>query len=625
MDWKINDVLFADADLENASLELANMASDRFTFSAPARSVSASPLFSYNQPVNVTRDGKPFFYGLCGQTPVSGSGASENHAYEVLGPWDQLERLVFMQQWMAGHWEGEKWVQALDYKSRCVLGQAADGSSIPLGRVIASIIDYAVTCGVPIARGRIVDGPFVPWDEVTDITCADAIRRLARWIPGGIAYFDYSQRIPVFNFISRSDLDVVSLSLPGQSAVVDPVVESVSLTPVGSRSVPSVVIIYEQSNDVNGSTMVVHQRDVFPSGATGREIGSMVQTISLAGWSSSTTVQKQTIHCRFIPDFNKDHSAFTAWLLLHHPEWASPFQKKSWNSFKFRDVEITSVTRTTAYPYELVEGTLQDWMRKYVLDGDGNKVFNSGRKYSYEDGEDVVLVTVSYKVLGDDSKIMREVKNEVIATKIHATNCPPGTYRNVSGSVTAGDSPSPGLAQAIWENLNARHYKGSVVLAEPEVSLRVHLGQRLLISGGNPEWTSMSAIVQSLTCHLDDGKTTIQIGPPAHLSASDIIELRRANRNRRNCPDASARLTGENTQNMVELGSAIPKGFGASSPGNWGISLDKVITDVRFDTSSNCLQVKYRSGVVVDYSEDEEDWTTVDGGQAEPCDESSSQ
>lgn len=611
MNWKINGNTFAARDLANVSLELANMATDRMTFEAPGRDITADSLFSYDQPVSITRDDKPYFCGRFGRIPVHGDDKGEGHSFEILGPWDQLERLTYMQRWKSGHWEGDVYVSDWSFKSRCVLGQDETGQSIPVGGIISSVIDYAISCGIQFQKGIIDNGPLLPWSEVLDMSCADVIRKLSRWIPDAVGYFDYGLAIPVFHFRVRSSLPSKTLSI-GENIV------SETLTAVGSRSVPAVVLIYEQSIDSNGVTMMSTVQDVYPSTATGREIGAIVQTIALPGWSSTTTVQKQHVHCHLIPDFDGNEGAFLVWFLNHHPEWASPGVPGAFDASKFRHVTINSVTRTSAYYWELIEGTLQDWMRRYILDANGNLVSNPSNKYNFDDSEDNVLVTISYQAINADGKVMREVQNKVITTKIIATNCPPGTYKNVSSQISPGDQIQVGLARYIFDSLNARHFQGSVVIAEEEVTGIVGVGCRLLIRGGRPEWGDMSAIVQSIQSNLDNGITTIRVGPPNHLSVNDVLELRRANRGRRNCDDASARISGEITRNTVELGSAIPKGFGASSAGSWGVPLDQVITAVRFDPVSNSLQVKFRP-VVVDYAETESDWTVIDGGQAEDC------
>lgn len=600
MNWTINDRSFSDSGLANVVRERLNMATDRMTFEAAGRGINQAPLFNYDQEIAVKRDGIPFFKGRGGRTPITGSSTAEGHAYEILGPWDELERLPFMQRWMCGYWQGETWVSERRYKSRCILGQGDDGTALPLGQVISSVIDYAISCGVAISRGTIDDGPFVPWEEVVDLSCAEVIRRMARWVPGAVGYFDYTRVAPAFNFRTIAGSTPVTLALSDLTEV--------SLTQVGSRSVPGVVLIYERTDAVDNRSRSTQTIDAWPGTATGREIGAVVQTISLSGFSSS--VQRQKIYSAPIPEMSPE--AVQAWFLEKHPEWAHPIISGRFNP-KFHNIEITGASRKCIWlPYELLEGSLQDWMRRYIQGSE-----NPDSAYHKEDRQDVVQVTLKYELQDDDGKILRKVENEVVTTTITATDCQSGTYER-STIDQVGDVVPDGLAKYLYNVLNATHHQGAFSIVAEEVTGAVGLGNRILISGGNPAWLSMSAIVQNISEHLDSGKTRITVGPPSHLTPSDIMELRRANRVRRAPTGSGSRVSGMSSQEAIILSSAMPKGYGGGSPGTWGKHLEKIITAVRFDSSLNCLQVKTRA-VSVQHAEDESDWTTIEGGQAEAC------
>ena len=61
----------------------------------------------------------------------------------------------------------------------------------------------------------------------------------------------------------------------------------------------------------------------------------------------------------------------------------------------------------------------------------------------------------------------------------------------------------------------------------------VGLGNALNLTGGRTEWASMAAPVQTVTESVDEGRTEIGFGPPAHLSPQDLVELLRGTRRRR--------------------------------------------------------------------------------------------
>jgi len=615
--WTLNGQSFATLGLSNVSRELRNMAIDRMTFDAPGRAIDAAALLAYDQEVVILRDGAPFFRGRAGRGPVTGSSKAEGHAYEVLGPWEQLERLTFQQRWLTGSWVNDEWVPRWEYKSRVILGQDESGLAKSLGMVISEVISYARDCGVAIAPGVIEGAHYVPWDEGLDLMCSDVIRRMARWSPDSVGWIDYSQEVPTFNFKRRAGLSAASLAMGNQVTDID-------LTPVGARSVPAVVLKYEQTHEVEGATMESITTDAYPEGATGREIGAVVQTIQLAGGRVNTQIQRHDIKSVELPPMEHANAQLAQWFLLKHPHYAAANNPAIFDPVKYSNAQITAVTRTSALPYELMEGSLQDWMRKqlpeYLRGGFLVWRDNPHHSYSYYDAEDTISFTLSYKVLDGAGKPLREVQNEKVTVTLTVTDCPTGKYTRRSTEVVGGEAIPAGLAQMLWESLNATHYQGKVATVAEEITGAVNIGFRLLVTGGHPAWASMSAVIQSITNHLDTGVTTIQVGPPNHLTPGQVLDLRQANRSRRPASGSLIRTTGDSASGgALEFGSAQPKNNGGHGPGQWGIRKDFLV-DLRFDTVTNCLQVKKQTAVV-DYaaSEDLTDWLPVSGGCAEEC------
>ena len=59
-------------------------------------------------------------------------------------------------------------------------------------------------------------------DAVTDITCAEAMRRMLRWIGGVVSatWFDYTQSPPMLRVSTRDQLPAVGLPFAGQAKEV---------------------------------------------------------------------------------------------------------------------------------------------------------------------------------------------------------------------------------------------------------------------------------------------------------------------------------------------------------------------------------------------------------------------
>jgi hypothetical protein len=615
--WTINGQSFAALELANVARELRNMAIDRMTFDAPGRAVDAAPLLAYDQEVIILRDGRPFFRGRAGRGPVTGSSKAEEHSYEVLGPWEQLERLTFQQRWLTGSWIGDEWVPRWEYKSRVILGQDESGMAKSLGMVIAEVISYARECGVAIDAGVIEGAHYVPWDEGLDLMCSDVIRRMARWSPDSVGWIDYSTEVPTFNFRRRAGLPTASLAMSN-------LVKDISLTPIGARSVPAVVLKYEQTHEVEGATMESIATDVFPQGATGREIGAVVQTIQLEGGRVNTQIQRHDIKSVELPPMQHANALLLQWFLLKNPQYADPVNPAQFDPARYSEAQITAVQRVSDLPYELMEGAIQDWMRlklpEFTRGGEIVMRDNPHHSYDYNDAEDTIQITLSYKVMDESGKPLRQVVGETVAITITATDCPTGKYTRRSTDVEGAESIPVGLAEMLWTSLNASHYQGKVSTVAEEITGSVNIGFRLVVTGGNAAWATMSAVIQQITNHLDTGTTTIQVGPPSHLSPGQVLDLRQANRSRRPASGSLIRTTGDSAGGgALEFGSAQPKNNGGHGPGQWGIRKDFIV-DLRFDTVTNCLQVKKQTAVV-DYAatEDLTGWLQVTGGCAEEC------
>jgi hypothetical protein len=104
------------------------------------------------------------------------------------------------------------------------------------------------------------------------------------------------------------------------------------------------------------------------------------------------------------------------------------------------------------------------------------------------------------------------------------TNAATQVYSIVTG-VSGGEAVPTGLAQSLYTALNTLHYQGSFKTTDVEISQEVGIGNTFNLTQGRDEWTSMNAVVQRISHSLATGKTTVEFGPPEHLSPQDIVEF----------------------------------------------------------------------------------------------------
>ena len=224
----------------------------------------AAVLFSLGSTVTILRDGTPWFVGRVTGTPGHGGDAEGVH-YELSGPWWYLENLVCQQTWSLRGGE------TTGLLSRLVIGQALDGSRLTSGQIIVETLQYAIGSGAAMAVGTIEPDTLLPLDELRDVTCAEVLRKVLRWHPDCVAWFDHTTTpVPTFHCRTRGNLPTTTFAV-GQA----PLAAVADLTLRTDLATPAVVLHYETSD---GGTIDV-MTDAAPAGATGREFGALVATI----------------------------------------------------------------------------------------------------------------------------------------------------------------------------------------------------------------------------------------------------------------------------------------------------------------------------------------------------------
>jgi hypothetical protein len=101
-------------------------------------------------------------------------------------------------------------------------------------------------------------------------------------------------------------------------------------------------------------------------------------------------------------------------------------------------------------------------------------------------------------------------------------------YRQPSYTFIA---PPAGFATGILEARNWTPHVGSVSLVEEECGATRYLGKVLNITGADPSFASMRAMIQSETLDLDSGTTRLALGPPAVLEFGTLLDQQETNPN----------------------------------------------------------------------------------------------
>jgi hypothetical protein len=487
--WTLTDAngvnqSLSDWGLAELTRELINQGTDSVTFRAEGTPSDADPLFAIGSTVRLFRYGTPWFYGRVVQVPGRASAQGEDQLYRLAGPWWYLENLVFQQTWLTTN--GTTVTLIPTNKSRLILGQKEDGTKLNSGAAILEVLTYATGLGVPLTVGAVTPAAIAPYREALDQSCAEVIRNFLRWTPDATAAFDYTTTpFPTLSIHRRTD--AATLTLPAYGAPVS----GLDLTARHDLQAPSVVLKFEQTNDIDQDTFTSLIVQPAPATATGNELGAMVMTLDLSG--ARATYQKQKVRTAAIPTSDATPGVIDWWK-----------GKFTWlNDFADGDLLVVGGSQSITIenpadypgivlsnvPNELLEGSVATWMN--VLSAP-------------------LIVQGTLQYTGAETAEATDVwgtsKQRVLYTRVIGTNAETQTYSRLT-SETAAEPVPAGLAQALFDAVGVLQYDGVLELTEPECSGVAIPGGLLNLSGGRAEWATMAAQIQRVEESIDLGQT----------------------------------------------------------------------------------------------------------------------
>lgn len=512
-----------------------NLALDELTFIRDGALFDVDPLCPWGTLVKLyDTAGIKIFEGNCQNFPGQASGSAESQSYRFAGPWRFLEQNLFKQLWTGGI----NGVLTAIYVSHLIVN--GTGTT-----VITNVLNYAIAQGAPIQVGTIDVPVFPPITEIVDRTCATVILDFLKYAPDTIGWFDYSTSPPTFHCKQRSKLPSITLSLP--PAATQDKLKITALSPITPRydlQIPSVELIYEIINRVDGVERFGFSRDVWPIGSTGREDACLSSTINLQGFSATHvtgTILAETI----------DTNSLDWWKKVL-PNLADPrvvpYLKFSGGSAAASLQRIsTDGTASVGFMRRMLpEGSgAADWM----INPDGTDL---------DWNEELFQIKFDIGINDDDGQQSRFQKNVLTTVTILTTNAPNGeTPYSALETFETGDPIPVGLAKFLYDSFSTLHYDVALELTEGECSSAAKLGQLLNLAGSRAEYAAMNAVIQEVTLSIDDGRTSITAGPPRQLNLNDVLDLLRANRARRRWTNPDTQNTGAlSGPSNVQLGRA---------------------------------------------------------------------
>lgn len=530
VEWKLTcsdpviDETFADLDITSGVISLQSCAPDQLTLvHEPDAGFIADALLPYNSVISIKRDDVLFFTGRCRTVPRVGTIPAETITYQILGPWFDLERITYGQRWMI--WDIATETTTWQYKNRLILGQSEGGLAMTIGEIIADVIAFAASKGALLTCGVTTNWPAIklPWEEISNLKCADVIIRLLAFCPDYKVQIDYSAATPVFNLVRRDLATPISIAIGTDDIAEISIQERYDMAPPGVR------VNFERQHSVDGASYesIETQEAGDPDNMDAIDI-----TLPLAG--ANITNQTARIVSEDLP-VTGDPAA-TDW--LDKPWWV--VQVPALAKYAAADLTLVECTPTVEDPAEggtapdiadltkvLIEGTVPAWLTGDVA----TARVTLDLKYTY----------IERRIA--DGKKIAEVKENRISHSLVLTQIPTGTYTRTEGDFA---EPAPdGFAAALYAAWSPLQYEGTIPLELTDVTDYAHPGDALNITGGVTAWATMAAHIQQVQYEIETGRVTLTIGPARRIDPATLLSLMRRLRARALPINHLARLSGD--------------------------------------------------------------------------------
>lgn len=464
-------------------------APDTVTFSQTAP-FDADPVYAYGTKITIYRDSVKWFVGQITAVQRRGSASSERIQYTCSGPWWQLEQVIYRQDFL-------RYVDGIEDTAtiaKLILGTDEAGERLNAGEVITAVLAYAAAelgAASLITAGTIETTTQMPFEELNALSCAEVIKRVLRWTPDIVAYFDYSPATPTLHLKKRSSLTAKTL------AHSDVVITDNSINPRDDLQRDGVVVQYERVDTIGSSERRSIIEDT--AGDTSNPLKTLYLFFDLAGGSVSF-IRQEVVSVSI-------QETSGAWWGKRHPKLKGATGISVANSSQTA-VDDGDGNDGTSYDKELVSGSIADWMT-----GVGTNA-------------QIVEADVTYTPASGSARTER------LRLQVTGTNANSQTY-TTTGSQSPAEPTPTGLADSIWDSLKTLQYDGTLSLTEEEAGAERLIDRKLRITGGRTEWATMDAQIYSVDFDLDSGRTQISFGPAAHLGANDRFQLLRNVRTRK--------------------------------------------------------------------------------------------
>lgn len=516
--WKVNGTPVADLGISVAGGTFKTQGTS-FALLDVVADFDAAEVFTYGQAITLTRTladaTVTVFNGKIAPISKQANPEYEGHKYPVEDAWADLERTTYQEEWATG-----RAVDPVVSLPRAVLGIDSDGLVISVGLQLAAIIGFAATVGVAIQMGSTPSGEDLWPKEVNNISCAEAINQCLEFHPDWVPWLDHTTTPPTFNVTDTLNMPEVILPTDGSG-----ILASFEETRRDDLVPDTVRIVYEFATTIEDEVFRNLSVDKAPGGGPDAGPKVLCAMIPLAG--GQMQIQKSRVRVRPMPESDDLSDLTKKWVKANYPrlkdvdleDFVIKRFKKTLHVDDIADhphpLDISKqaprlvATDADQVPNQLLEGQIEDWMRK---------------KVAWVDFE--VIVSPAD---GVSPEVQSKINLDFPPGKCVCTNAITKLYKGVTQWVADEDIPS-GIAAGVYNSMsNAYLYEGSAKILENELSGTRYHGKKLTLTGAG----TSNAMIHSVTWDVGSGETTLGFGPVPELAPADFLELQRRLRSRK--------------------------------------------------------------------------------------------
>ncbi len=529
------------ASIESAQVAFNSLADDTFTFSISPEAIPSATIPELKQQITLYRSGVQFFVGTVTNVRSAIDSGSQQVQITVSGPWWWMERIGFTSNLQDGMGNTSERLSAV-FAASATLGQDLKTS-------IESAINRAVALGVPIATiagGSSVAAMTVfPRITLNQSTIGQVLSELVRLVPDTMVYFDYTTSPVKLKIVRRPTADEVTFN-----ASTDPIT-SIDINPIIDLEVSNVKLPYvTRSTDgrtvfqsQNSGSGPVETRQVLTM--SGPELDTFLpnyryDSVSLAISSLSSAELLASVKSSLSITIPSAHFGYSSWLLWDtRPNYGTANYASS-NSFSkgsnYLSNSATGAKLDSTWKV-LTTSTIPSWITTPVIDAKLNG-FLIWEHY-YDNGYGTTRTSPSSTYLSQTSSWPTNTSgyegssavstNSYVLVRATPFSISVKATQSTGGTVYAPADysfifPPTGLADFLISCQNWLPYEGSINLVSEDVGATRYRGCKINIINSSSQFASMGALVASEVLDIQNGSTTINLGPAPRNDYRTIVD-----------------------------------------------------------------------------------------------------